>query len=83
MQASNQKGLIWVQWLAQECGQVVETVAVLMGLAGFHSAELLGALMAAQRFVVSVWGATDTEAVSGKDALAFLCFFSLFKLEYF
>lgn len=33
MQAGNQKGLIGVGWRAQECGQVVETAAVLMELA--------------------------------------------------
>lgn len=40
MQASNQNSLILVRRQAQECGRVVETMAVLMGLAGLHSAEL-------------------------------------------
>lgn len=37
MQPSNQKGLIWGRWQAQECGRAVETTAA---LAEFHTGEL-------------------------------------------
>lgn len=54
MQASNQKGLIWGRWRAQECGRAVETTAALMGLAEFHTGELRGAGTSGLRFCC-VW----------------------------
>lgn len=58
MQPSNQKGLIWGRWQAQECGRrAVETTAALTGLVEFLTGELRGAGTSALWFVVSSWRA--------------------------